>query len=169
MPDQESITEDKQEKETEAIQMPNWLELWKEFYFQQEKDAARIFREFICTDTFVKLIDKTLEQYLAYTKITRQQMEKMSDQAIWPTKKDVARVAELIVSLEEKVDQMESGLFDNYKKITQSFTEMVNHQIKCSEEIEALRKDLEKINKKLDGLNKKIAAKNTSKTTKKTE
>lgn len=47
MPDQESITEDKQEKETEAIQMPNWLELWKEFYFQQEKDAARIFREFI--------------------------------------------------------------------------------------------------------------------------
>ena len=105
---------------------------------------------------------------MAYTKITRQQMENV-DQAIWPTKKDVARVAELIVSLEEKVDQMESGLFDNYKKITQSFTEMVNHQIKCSEEIEALRKDLEKINKKLDGLNKKIAAKNTSKTTKKTE
>ena len=97
------------------IQIPDMAELWKEMYFTTEGDWAKTMKSFISTETFVAMLDKTLEQYLAMSKISRQQMDKFSEKGVVPSKKDIARVAELVISLEEKIDMMEFQFFDNFK------------------------------------------------------
>ena len=110
------------------IQIPDLAELWKEMYFATEGDWAKTMKSFISTETFVAMLDKTLEQYLAMSKISRQQMDKISEKGIVPNKKDIARVAELVISLEEKIDMMEFQFFDNFNKMTDSVIKMVDFQ-----------------------------------------
>ncbi|MDD2619113.1 MAG: hypothetical protein PHC92_00365 [Syntrophomonadaceae bacterium] len=132
------------------IQMPDFAEVWKEIYYNNESDWARALKGFIGTETFVALLDKTLEQYLAYNKVSRQQMEKLSEKGINPTKKDVARVAELVISMEEKIDMMEFQLFDNFNKMTDSLLKMAEYQGKIRDEIVSLKKEIALIKNKLD-------------------
>ncbi|MDD3307899.1 MAG: hypothetical protein PHO29_12490 [Acetobacterium sp.] len=141
------------------IQMPDFAEVWKEMYFSNENDWARALKGFIATETFVSLLDKTLEQYLAYNKVSRQQMEKLAEKGINPTKKDVARVAELVISIEEKIDMIEFQMFDNFRKITDSLLKMVDYQGKVKEEIALLKQEMALINSKLDKLDDNPEAK----------
>ncbi len=56
-------------------------------YFATEGDWANTMKSFISTETFVAMLDKTLEQYLAMSKISRQQMDKFFRKGIVPNKK----------------------------------------------------------------------------------
>ena len=132
------------------IQMPDFAEVWKEMYFNNENDWARTLKGFIATETFVSLLDKTLEQYLNYNKVSRQQMEKLAEKGINPTKKDIARVAELVISIEEKIDMIEFQTFENFRKITDSLLKMADYQGKIKEEITSLKQEMVMINSKLD-------------------
>ncbi len=134
------------------IQMPDFTEVWKEMYFSNENDWARALKGFIATETFVSLLDKTLEQYLAYSKVSRQQMEKIGDKGITPTKKDIARVAELVISMEEKIDMMEFQLFGNFGKMTDNLLKMADYQGSIKEEIISLKQEIAMLNERIDKL-----------------
>lgn len=143
------------------IQMPDFAEVWKEMYFSNEHDWARTLKGFIATETFVSLLDKTLEQYLAYNKVSRQQMEKIGEKGINPTKKDIARVAELVISMEEKIDSMDFQLFGNFGKMTDSLLKMADYQVKIKEEIVSLKQEMAELNSKIDKLINHPKDKNT--------
>lgn len=151
----------------DEIQMPDFTELWKELYFKNEKDWSQTFKNFISTDTFVKLLDKTLEQYLAYTKVTNQHMDKYSEYSPIPSKKDLSRVAELVISLEEKVDLMEFQLYDNFKSLAENLGRMANFQEKFSEELSLIKIELESIDSKMEQMSKKSSSSKNSRPSKK--
>jgi len=134
------------------IQIPDLAELWKEMYFATEGDWAKTMKSFISTETFVAMLDKTLEQYLAMSKISRQQMDKFSEKGIVPNKKDIARVAELVISLEEKIDMMEFQFFDNFNKMTDSVIKMVDFQNHFKQELSSLKTELQEINRNIESL-----------------
>jgi len=134
------------------IQIPDLAELWKEMYFATEGDWAKTMKSFISTETFVAMLDKTLEQYLAMSKISRQQMDKFSEKGIVPNKKDIARVAELVISLEEKIDMMEFQFFDNFNKMTDSVIKMVDFQNHFKQELSSLKTALQEINRNIESL-----------------
>lgn len=148
MSDDTSKVNQSQDK-SNNIQMPDFAEVWKEMYFSNENDWARALKGFIATDTFVSLLDKTLEQYLAYNKVSRQQMEKLAEKGVNPTKKDVARVAELVISIEEKIDMIEFQMFENFRKITDSLLKMADYQGKIKEELASLKQEMALINSKI--------------------
>lgn len=154
---------DKKKEEAEEIMMPDFTELWKEMYFKNEAAVVEAFKEFISTQTFVGFINNSLEQHLSYEKVLRQSIDKYMEMTPVPSKKDISRVAELVISLEEKIDVMEYQFSNTMDSITNSLIKMVDHQAGLKDEIISLRQDLTKLEKKVDNLNKKITALNKEK------
>lgn len=143
-------------KGQDEVLMPDLASLWKELYFKTEAAWAAAFKDFVSTDTFVNMMSSTLDQYLAFEKIKRQNYEKYFELNPMASKKDIARVAELIISLEEKVDNLEFELVDNLRSMLDSLYKMLEVQEKYRGEIQSLNQELKTANKKIDNLNKKL-------------
>ena len=79
-----------------------------------------------------------------------------------PSKKDIARIAELVIGLEDKVDDFDLHFSDNITSITSSMIKLVDFQEQMKQEIAALKEQTANINKKLDTINKKLNAKTRS-------
>jgi polyhydroxyalkanoic acid synthase PhaR subunit len=131
----------------EKIHMPDFAELWKEMYFKTETAWADAFKELISTQTFVGIINKALEQNLSNENVTRQMVDKYMEISPVPSKKDIARVAELVISLEEKIDQLEYQFSQTMGKMADSLIKMADHQASLKEELHSLQQSLTKASK----------------------
>lgn len=166
---------DKDKEKKDKVIMPDFTEMWKEMYFKNEAAMSDAFREFISTQTFVGFINQALEQNLSYEKILRQSIDKYMEMSPVPSKKDISRVAELVISLEEKIDEMEYQFSQTMATMTDILGKMVDSQAKVKEEVNALGEHLNKVEKKMDTINRKLNTLNretgasTKKTTKKEE
>ncbi|PKM76059.1 MAG: hypothetical protein CVU90_14385 [Firmicutes bacterium HGW-Firmicutes-15] len=140
----------------DEIYFPDLVELWKEFYFKNENSWAEVLKEVITKDTFVYMLDKTLDSHLSNEKLIRQNMDKYFERSAFPSKKDIARVAEMIISVEEKVELLEDQLVDSVKSMADSMLAMAEAQKRSREEIAALRKDIADLNKKLAQPDKEV-------------
>lgn len=159
---------DSKNNQKEEINVPDFTELWKEIYFNTEAAWAEIFKELISTQAFVSFLNKSLESNLAYEKITRQTVDKYMEMSPVPSKKDIARVAELVISLEEKIDGIEFQFNHTISNMADSLLKMVEYQATIRDELLNLRQDLNKLEKKLETVNKKITTlKKEERTTKK--
>lgn len=159
---------DSKNNQKEEINVPDFTELWKEIYFNTEAAWAEIFKELISTQAFVSFLNKSLESNLAYEKITRQTVDKYMEMSPVPSKKDIARVAELVISLEEKFDGIEFQFNHTISNMADSLLKMVEYQATIRDELLNLRQDLNKLEKKLETVNKKITTlKKEERTTKK--
>lgn len=143
-------------KTKEEINMPDFTELWKEIYFKTEAAWAEIFKELISTQAFVSFLNKSLEANLAYEKVTRQTVDKYMEMSPLPSKKDIARVAELVISLEDKIDNLEFQFTQTISNMADSLLKLVDYQNNLKEEMLNLRQDLNKLEKKLETMNKKL-------------
>ncbi|NLB89453.1 MAG: hypothetical protein GX790_09595 [Syntrophomonadaceae bacterium] len=151
---------DSKNNQKEEINVPDFTELWKEIYFNTEAAWAEIFKELISTQAFVSFLNKSLESNLAYEKITRQTVDKYMEMSPVPSKKDIARVAELVISLEEKIDGIEFQFNHTISNMADSLLKMVDYQANMKEELLSLRQDLNKLEKKLEIMNKKLTTLN---------
>jgi polyhydroxyalkanoic acid synthase PhaR subunit len=152
-------TSNKSEKEVftkDEIYFPDLVELWKEYYFKNENSWAEVLKEVITKDTFVNMLDKTLDTHLSNEKLIRQNMDKYFERSAFPSKKDIARVAEMIISVEEKVEGLEDQLVDAVKSMANGMIAMAEAQKKSRDEIVALRKDIADLNEKLTPLDKDV-------------
>ncbi len=154
---------DKEKEKKDEVIIPDFTEMWKEMYFTNEAAIAEIFREFISTQTFVGFINKTLEQNLSYEKVMRETIDKYMELSPVPSKKDISRVAELVISLEEKVDEMEYQFSQTMDTMTDILTKMADHQVKVKEEVISLGERLNKVEKKMETINRKMNALNKEK------
>ncbi|SHG52971.1 polyhydroxyalkanoic acid synthase, PhaR subunit [Thermosyntropha lipolytica DSM 11003] len=143
----------------EEIFMPDFSDVWKEMYFRMEEVWANAVKEVISTKTFVDYLDKVLEYNLNTEKLVRQSIDKYMEHAPVPSKKDVARVAELVISMEEKIDVLEFEFMRNLETMAESLLKMINLQEKMQTEIASLKEDIGFIKQRLETMEKKEEAK----------
>jgi len=149
----------KKEEQDKKIIMPDLIELWKEMYFMNEDAWTSATKEFITTQSFVSALDKIKEQLLNYHKISEQNLDNYYKINPVPSKKDIARVAELVIGLEDKVDELDIQFSSNINRITASLIKLVDFQANLKQDIRALRQENQAIQKKLDELTELLGSK----------
>jgi polyhydroxyalkanoic acid synthase PhaR subunit len=85
---------------------------FKQWYDASSETWAKVVEEAIGSDEFQRLNSRFLENYASFAKAFRRASEEYLKALQLPTRSDITRVAELVVSLEEKVDKIEDGLDD---------------------------------------------------------
>ena len=170
------MSDDKNQNTQDAsMWFPNFVELWKEFYFKTEEAWADAFREYVSTDSFVQVLTQTLDMHLSFEKLFRENMDRfMAEQAI-PSKKDIARVAELILAVEDKMDMQEMQNMELARRVSESLTVLIDAQnklletqVKQTKKIQTMEKELKMLRKQVAALpaEEKAAAKSSSKKSK---
>ena len=149
------MPEDKMNKNRneEMIQFPDLIELWKKIYFRSEEAYTNMGKEFVSSNAFVSLLGQMRDQYLSQHKISTQSFEKYLDINPIASKKDIARVAELIIALEDKQDKFDLQFSDNLDSIANSLLRLVTLQQSAKNEALLLKQDITVLNEKLDRIN----------------
>jgi len=158
----EQLKNDEKEKQ-EYVKVPDMVGLWKEMYFAAEESWANTTKELITTQNFVSMLDYMRDQYLSYHKVTEQNLDKYFQVNPIPSKKDISRVAELVIGLEDKIDDLDSQFSDSIGRIVSSLIKLVDFQTDIKDELQALREEVRVLDKRLSGLEKKIKTSNQAK------
>lgn len=130
----------------DAMHMPDLVELWKMIYFSSEETWSRSARDFVASDTFIGMLQEIKDRYLSAHKLSTAYMDKYFETNPVPSKKDIARVAELVIALEDKIDRLDLQFVNNLDSIARSFMKMVDiqqglHQtvLQLQQEVQLLR------------------------------
>ena len=86
------------------------FELWRQIYETNERARNSVLERTVNNPAFAESSGKILETFLAAQKTVRDNMRSYLEQINLPTREDIARLGELIVALEEKVDQLDDRL-----------------------------------------------------------
>ena len=86
------------------------FELWRQIYETNEKAWNTVLERTVNNPAFAESSGKILETFLSAQKTVRDNMRQYLEQINLPTREDVARLGELIIALEEKVDQLDDRL-----------------------------------------------------------
>jgi polyhydroxyalkanoic acid synthase PhaR subunit len=89
---------------------PDPFELWRQIYETNERAWNAILERTVHNPAFAESTGKALETFLSAQKTVRDNMRSYLEQVNLPTREDIARLGELIVALEEKVDQLHDRL-----------------------------------------------------------
>jgi len=120
---------------------------FKEWYHTTSETWAEVVDDPLSSETFIESASPFLEVYATFVKTLHHANEEYFKSLQIPTRSDVARVAELVVTLEEKVDTIDDGLEDMEDKYVNMATRDV---------IEGLAGRLEQVESKLDRLSSGI-------------
>ncbi|MDD2371969.1 MAG: hypothetical protein WC109_00595 [Syntrophomonadaceae bacterium] len=159
---EESRAKQKQAEPGDNVKMPDIVELWKELYFNAEESWTTATRELIASKSFIQVLDQIRDQYLSFHKVSQQNIDQYFEVNPLPSKKDIARIAELIIGLEDKVDDFDLHFSNNITNIASSMIKLVDYQELMKQEISELKEQNASINKKLDTINRKLNAKTRS-------
>ncbi|KUG04948.1 polyhydroxyalkanoate synthesis repressor phar [hydrocarbon metagenome] len=134
----------------DLTKVPDLLELWKKMYFKTEEACSGISKEFVASKTFVDMLDQARDQYLSHHKLSEQFLDQYYDNNPVPSKKDIARVAELVIALEDKVDNLDIQIMDNINIMAKSMLKLVDSQQASRDEAVKFREEIQNLNEKLD-------------------
>jgi len=82
------------------------FELWRQLYDTNEKAWSAALEQAMGSPEFGESSGKLLETMLAAQKSVRDNMRTYLETMNVPTREDIARLGELVVGLEEKIDQL---------------------------------------------------------------
>jgi polyhydroxyalkanoic acid synthase PhaR subunit len=94
-------------------------EIWRQLYSTNEKAWTGALEQAMGTPEFGESSGKMLEAMLAAQKSARDGMRTYLETINVPTREDIARLGELVVGLEEKIDQVADRL-DSIEKAVRS-------------------------------------------------
>lgn len=140
----------KSNREQDFIQFPDLVELWKKIYFSTEEMYTNLGKEFVSSSAFVSILGQMRDQYLSQHKFTTQVLEKWMETSPLVSKQDVARVAELVIALEDKQDKFDLQFSDNLNSIADSLLRLVTLQQSAKNEAIVLKQDIKLLNEKID-------------------
>jgi polyhydroxyalkanoic acid synthase PhaR subunit len=86
------------------------FEFWRQVYEANERAWNAALERTLSSPAFAEAQGKLMEILLAAQKTARENMRTYLEMMNVPTREDIARVGELIVALEEKVDQLDDRL-----------------------------------------------------------
>ncbi|MFY0543300.1 polyhydroxyalkanoic acid synthase subunit PhaR [Brevibacillus sp. H7] len=84
--------------------------LWKKLYDQTEEQWSKTLGETIKTESFSAWLGLMQKQMLEYQDAVRKNTERYLEHAHLPSKQDLANLAELIINVETKVDELDAKL-----------------------------------------------------------
>lgn len=90
---------------------PNPFEAFKAAYDQAAESWSRSMEQVLSSEDFAAAAGRMVARYADAQETLRRAAETTSDQLHLPTKDDLARVAEIILNLERKVDEATDQLF----------------------------------------------------------
>ncbi|MDD3363446.1 MAG: hypothetical protein PHZ03_00535, partial [Syntrophomonas sp.] len=108
------------EKEQAQKSMLDPYKMWKKLYFSAEESLSSAVRKSVNTGEFANGIDFILNSYLQYLKMQNEFLARYMKDSPFSSKQDVARVAELVVSLENKLDSLEGEFEEKLTDIEDS-------------------------------------------------
>ncbi len=111
---------DENEKDSRSILMFNPYKFWKNVYFAGEDSLSSITRKAVETNMFANGVDLVLNAYLQYLRMQKELTAQFTNNMPFASRWDMARVAKLVVSLENKVDRIEEGLFDELAELKET-------------------------------------------------
>ncbi len=117
--------------------------LFKQWYDATSETWSKAVGDIIGSDRFMQMASQFLESYTSFARTFHRASEEYFSNLQLPTRSDIARVAELVINVEEKVDQLDlafEGLEDTYAQST------------ISEAIAGLAGRLDGVENKLDVL-----------------
>lgn len=141
--EKESPKEDKQK------QILDFAEAWKKMYFDSEATLAKAIDEYVAGDSFTSFLEKMGAEYLSFYKTNNQNMERFFANSPVPSKKDIARVAELVINIEEKVENLDMGMSAGFNSFAENMMRLVEFQAVLKDEIISLRQDVQALHKQL--------------------
>src|SRR5207244_10947376 len=97
---------------------PDPFEVWRQIYETNERAWNAVLERTVKNPSFAESSGKILETFLSAQKTVRDNMRSYLEQINLPTREDIARLGELIVSLEEKVDQLDDRLANIERSIS---------------------------------------------------
>ncbi len=80
--------------------------MWRQLYDANEKVWSQASNEFMDSPAFAQWQGRMLETFLGFQKALKESATAQLQAANIPTRDDIARLGELILGLEEKVDQL---------------------------------------------------------------
>lgn len=89
------------------------LQAWKEVYEQTETFWGKALNETIQKEEYSAWMGSVLDLNLFYQKMLNDVTKNYLEKVNIPTKEDIARVASLVINLENKVDNIEEFLKKN--------------------------------------------------------
>src|ERR1700736_6001388 len=96
------------------------FELWRQIYETNERAWNAVLERTVNNPAFAESSGKILETFLSAQKTVRDNMRQYLEQINLPTREDIARLGELIVSLEEKIDQLDDRLARVERAVTEA-------------------------------------------------
>ena len=97
-------------KTEEAGQGTDPYEIWRQMYDANERAWTTALEQAMSSPEFGESSGKLLETMLAAQKSVRDNMRTYLETMNVPTREDIARLGELVVGLEEKIDQVADRL-----------------------------------------------------------
>lgn len=97
--------------------------LFKQWYDATSETWSKAVGDIIGSDRFMQMASQFLESYTSFARTFHRASEEYFSNLQLPTRSDIARVAELVINVEEKVDQLDlafEGLEDTYAQSTTS-------------------------------------------------
>jgi polyhydroxyalkanoic acid synthase PhaR subunit len=82
----------------------------RQWYDTSSEKWSKAFGDAIATEQFVEAMSYILESYTSFSSMFRRASEAYFSNLQLPTRSDIARLAGLVVNLEEKVDRIEDSL-----------------------------------------------------------
>jgi polyhydroxyalkanoic acid synthase PhaR subunit len=116
--------------------------LYKQWYDATSETWAKIAENFIGTEQFIQAARHFSDSYASYTLAMRRANEAYFHNLQLPTRSDIARVANLVIAVEDKVDKLEDAFEDVSNQASSKQTEAVQH----------VRSQLRTVEKKVDAL-----------------
>lgn len=98
----------------------NPLKIWEDMYFAWEKSLGASLGQVVKSQGFADGLEMFLNSYLQYLKFKNDMAIKYLKDTPFATRRDMSRVAELVVSLETKVDRIEDYLIEEISKVTET-------------------------------------------------
>ncbi len=130
--------------------------LMKQWYDATNESWATVIGNIIGTEKFVESAGQFLESYASLYRTFRRANEEFFSNLQLPTRSDIARVAELVIEVENKVESVEDGLEsfeDNYARaIPDNLKERLEQ---VERKIDALPGTFQKLTT-VDGLEKRL-------------
>ncbi len=94
----------------ESSGAPDPFETWRQLYDANERAWSTALEQAMASPDFNESSGKMLEAMLAAQKSVRDNMRTYLETINVPTREDIARLGELVVGLEEKIDQLADRL-----------------------------------------------------------
>src|SRR5258705_1265419 len=85
------------------------LSFFREWYERTSETWSTVVGDVIGTEAFIQSASRFLDSYTSYNRTLRQTAETQLHTMQMPTRSDIARVAGLVVALEDKVDQLQDA------------------------------------------------------------